>query len=159
MSDAASYHQGEVRIGSLADGLATQIAVHLLFGVVANGAGVVENEIGVQFSLGFLVTHGFQDSCHPLGIGFVHLAAKRGDPVAASLLLVPIGGFGVGLGQTGAGGTGESQSGWRSWRPTTVKSSFSLSHRQLVAAWGLAFQDDGLVSSALFSYQSGAACH
>jgi hypothetical protein len=34
----------------------------------------------------------------------------------------------------------------------TVKFPFILSHCQLVAAWGLAYQDDGLAFSALFSH-------
>ena len=41
LGDAAGYHQGEVGVGAFALGLAAQVAVHLLFGVVANRAGVV----------------------------------------------------------------------------------------------------------------------
>ena len=62
--------------------LSTEVAVHLLFGVVADRAGVVEHKIGIEFGRRFPVAHRFEDSRHPFGIRLVHLAAEGGDPVA-----------------------------------------------------------------------------
>ena len=84
LSDTAGHHQGQRRVVALAPGLTTQVAVHLLFGVIANRAGVVEHQIGLVFAVAGAVTHGLQNAGHPLGIGLVHLAAEGGDPVGPS---------------------------------------------------------------------------
>ena len=49
LGDAASHDQGEIGIVMLPSGLATQVAVNLLLGVVADGAGVVKNQIRIKF--------------------------------------------------------------------------------------------------------------
>jgi hypothetical protein len=85
LGHAARHHQGEVGIDPFALGLAAQVAVHLLFGVVADRAGVVEHQIGAVLVVAGPIAHGFQDPGHALGIRLVHLAAEGGDPVAASL--------------------------------------------------------------------------
>ena len=85
LGDAARHHQGEVGIDAFALGLAAQIAVHLLFGVVADRAGVVEHQIGAVLVVAGPIAHGFEDPGHALGIRLVHLAAEGGDPVAAAL--------------------------------------------------------------------------
>ena len=66
LGHAASHHQGEPGVEPFALGLAAQVAVNLLLSVVADGAGVVEHQIGAVFTLGFAISHRFQDSGHPL---------------------------------------------------------------------------------------------
>ena len=101
LGHAARHHQGEPGIEPLALGLAAQVAVDLLLGVVANRAGVVEHQIGAVFPLGLPVAHRFENSGHALGIRLVHLAAEGGDPIAAA----PVGG----AADQGGGGVGAGE--------------------------------------------------
>ena len=84
LGDATSNHEREIGIAAFALRLAPQIAVDLLLCVVADRAGVVEHEVGIELCSGLAVAHGFQDPGHALGIGLVHLATEGRDPVAAT---------------------------------------------------------------------------
>ena len=86
-ADASRHHQGEIGIGPFPDCLPTQVAVNLLFSVIANGAGVVENQICVEFCCRLAVPHRLEDPSHPLGVSLIHLAAKGGNPIAAMVLI------------------------------------------------------------------------
>ena len=57
-----------------------------MFGVVANCAGVVENQIRFFGFFSPSKAHGVEDAGHPLGVGLVHLTAEGGDVVAAGLV-------------------------------------------------------------------------
>ena len=100
-------------------GPVAEVAVDLLFGVVPDGAGVVEHQIGIQLGRRLPIAHGLRDSRHPFGIRLVHLAAEGGDPVAAPL--------GLGSGVSGGGG-GDQISG---------SSLLSVSHDGVVSVWRL----------------------
>ena len=88
LGHTSRHDDGEIRIQPFALGLSTEVAVNLLLGVVADRAGVVKDQIRLQFGVGCAIPHGFEDPGHPLGIRLVHLAAERGDPVAAAALRV-----------------------------------------------------------------------
>ena len=49
LSNAARHHQGEIGVAAFPLGLSAEVAVNLLLGVVPDGAGVVEHQIGIQF--------------------------------------------------------------------------------------------------------------
>jgi hypothetical protein len=83
LGDAACDDDRDVGILLLAFGLASEVGVDLLFGVVADGAGVVEDDVGGEGVILPGHAHGFEHPCHALGVGFVHLAAEGGDVVAA----------------------------------------------------------------------------
>merc|ERR1719174_2361547 len=56
--------------------------VNLLLRLVANGACVVDDHVGVVRLGGAGVPHRLKDARHPLGVGHVHLAAEGLDVVA-----------------------------------------------------------------------------
>jgi hypothetical protein len=84
LGHTSGHHQNQMGIGPFADRLAAQIAVHLLLRAVADGAGVVHDQVGTVLILARGVAPRFQDAGHALGIRLVHLAAEGGDPVAAA---------------------------------------------------------------------------
>ncbi len=83
LGDAACYDDRDVGVLLFAFGLASEVGVDLLFGVVADGAGVVEDDVGGEGVFFPAHAHGFEDARHAFGVGFVHLAAEGGDVVAA----------------------------------------------------------------------------
>ena len=55
--------------------------VELLFGLLADAAGVDDDDVGVAIVVRALVARLLQQPGHPLGVVLVHLAAERFDQV------------------------------------------------------------------------------
>ena len=61
-----------------------EVAVQLVVGVLADGAGVEHHDVGVGAVGGPLVSRRLQQSGQPLGVVHVHLAAVGADLIGAS---------------------------------------------------------------------------
>ena len=64
----------------------TEVAVKLVVGVLADAAGVEENDVGVLDVVGGLHAVGFEQASQALGVVLVHLAPEGPDEVLAGHL-------------------------------------------------------------------------
>ena len=90
LSHTTGDGQDEVGVILFAFGLSAEIGIDLLFSVVADGAGVVEDEVSQVRVFCGLEVEGFENPGHPFRVSLVHLTAKGGDVIAA-------GGYGHGV--------------------------------------------------------------
>src|SRR5690606_29109462 len=82
LGEAAADGDLHVGVGGLGGAEVAEVAVELVVGVLAHGAGVEHDEIGVGLALDGNIAGLFEQASDPLGVVDVHLASERPNLVS-----------------------------------------------------------------------------